>query len=71
MLILLRKLKAGAGLGCDCLIDNEDVLVNGRAVKSSYKVSENDEIEVELTPTTLANFTPENIPLDVVFEMTS
>lgn len=50
------------------LIDNEDVLVNGRAVKSSYKVSENDEVEVELTPPALANFTPEDIPLDVVFE---
>ena len=50
------------------LIDDEDVLVNGHAVKSSYKVSENDEIEVELTPPTLANFTPENITLDIVFE---
>ena len=50
------------------LIDNDDVLVNGQAVKSSYKVSENDEVEVELTPSALANFTPENIPLDVIFE---
>jgi 23S rRNA pseudouridine1911/1915/1917 synthase len=50
------------------LIDNEDVLVNGQAVKSSYKVSENDEVEVELTPPALANFTPENIPLDIIFE---
>ncbi len=50
------------------LIDNEDALVNGHAVKSSYKVSENDEVEVELTPSALANFTPENIPLNVVFE---
>lgn len=50
------------------LIDNEDVLVNGHAVKSSYKVSENDEVEVELAPPALASFTPENIPLDVIFE---
>lgn len=50
------------------LIDEEDVLVNGHAVKSSYKLSENDEIDVELTPPPLANFTPENIPLDIVFE---
>src|SRR6188474_1471824 len=50
------------------LIDEEDVLVNGQAVKSSYKVAENDEIEVELTPAALANFTPEDIPLDIVFE---
>jgi 23S rRNA pseudouridine1911/1915/1917 synthase len=50
------------------LIDNEDVLVNGHAVKSSYRVSENDEVEVELAPPALANFTPENIPLHIVFE---
>jgi 23S rRNA pseudouridine1911/1915/1917 synthase len=50
------------------LIDEEDVLVNGHTAKSSYKVSANDEIEVELTPPALSNFTPENIPLDIVFE---
>src|SRR6266550_731093 len=50
------------------LIDEEDVLVNGHAVKSSYKVSENDEVEVELAPPALANFTPENIPLEIIFE---
>lgn len=50
------------------LIDAEDVLVNGKAVKPSYKVSAKDEIEVELTPSPLANFTPENIPLEIVFE---
>jgi 23S rRNA pseudouridine1911/1915/1917 synthase len=50
------------------LIDAEDVLVNGHSAKSSYKVSANDEIEVELTPSPLTNFLPENIPLDVVFE---
>src|SRR6267142_1804919 len=50
------------------LIDEEDVLVNGHAVKSAYKLSENDEVEVELAPPALANFTPENIPLDIVFE---
>jgi 23S rRNA pseudouridine1911/1915/1917 synthase len=50
------------------LIDEEDVLVNGHTVKASYKVSANDEIEVELTPPAVSNFTPENIPLDIVFE---
>jgi 23S rRNA pseudouridine1911/1915/1917 synthase len=49
------------------LIDEQDVLVDGQAVKSSYKVSANDEIEVELTPA-LSSFAPENIPLDIVFE---
>jgi 23S rRNA pseudouridine1911/1915/1917 synthase len=50
------------------LIDEEDVLVNGHTAKASYKVSANDEIEVELTPSAVSNFTPENIPLDIVFE---
>lgn len=50
------------------LIEDADVLVNGRAVKSSYKLHPNDEIEVELTPPPSASFAPENIPLDVVHE---
>lgn len=50
------------------LIDSGDVLVNGKATKSSYKVSAEDEIEVELASPPLASFTPENIPLEIVFE---
>ena len=50
------------------LIDGEDVLVNGKAVKSSYKVRAKDEIEVELAPPPSASFTPEDIPLDIVHE---
>ena len=50
------------------LIDEADVLVNGRAVKSSYKLHLNDEIEVELTPPPSASFAPENIPLDIIHE---
>ena len=30
------------------LIEDEDVLVNGKTVKSSYKLHANDELEVEL-----------------------
>jgi 23S rRNA pseudouridine1911/1915/1917 synthase len=50
------------------LIEAGDVLVNGNLVKASYKVSPNDEIEVELTPAPASKFTPENIPLEIVFE---
>ena len=50
------------------LIDDQDVLVNGRSVKSSYKLRVRDEIEVELSPGPSASFAPENIPLDVVYE---
>lgn len=50
------------------LIEEADVLVNGHAVKSSYKLRLSDEIEVELTPPPSTSFAPENIPLDVVHE---
>ena len=50
------------------LIENEDVLVNDAAVKPSYKVREDDEIEVDLIEVPVARFEPEDIPLDIVFE---
>ena len=50
------------------LIDEGDCLVNGKTAKSSYKVKEADEIEVELTAPETESFAPENIPLDIVFE---
>ena len=50
------------------LIDNEDVLVNDKAVKPSYKVRENDDIEIDLVEAPVARFEPENIPLDIVYE---
>ena len=50
------------------LIEDEDVLVNGRTVKSSYKLHTNDELEVELTVAPLALFIPESIPLAIVYE---
>lgn len=50
------------------LIDNGDVLVNEKEAKASYKLRENDEIDVDLTEEPVAKFEPENIPLDIVFE---
>ncbi len=50
------------------LIEDEEVLVNGKPAKPSYKLRAADEIEVELTPPPAANFTPENIPLNIIFE---
>ena len=50
------------------LIEDEEVLVNGNPAKPSYKLRAADEIEVELTPPAAASFTPEDIPLDIVFE---
>ena len=50
------------------LIENEDVLVNGKVVKPSYKLREHDEIEVDLIAPPADFFTPENIPLEIVYE---
>lgn len=50
------------------LIENEDVLVNGKASKPSYKLRENDEIEVELIAPAVDAFLPENIPIEIVYE---
>jgi 23S rRNA pseudouridine1911/1915/1917 synthase len=50
------------------MIDDGDVLVNGKTSKSSYKVSGTDEIEVELTELPAESFEPENIPLEIVYE---
>jgi 23S rRNA pseudouridine1911/1915/1917 synthase len=50
------------------LIEGGDVLVNGREARTSYKLRENDEIDVELTEPPAERFEPENIPLDIVYE---
>ena len=50
------------------LIEDGDVLVNGRESKPSYKVRENDDIEIELAELPTAAFEPEDIPLDVIYE---
>lgn len=50
------------------LIENEDVLVNGKLCKPSHKLRENDEIEIELTAPSTPSFVPEEIPLDITHE---
>jgi 23S rRNA pseudouridine1911/1915/1917 synthase len=50
------------------LIEAEDVLVNGKPAKASYKLREGDELEVELTSPTTTSFTPEPIPIEIVYE---
>ncbi len=50
------------------LIDNEDVLVNGKVAKPSYKLRDADEIEVELVAPPVDVFAPENIPIEIVYE---
>lgn len=50
------------------LIENEDVLVNEKPSKPSYKLREGDDVEIELTATPTTAFVPENIPLEIVYE---
>jgi 23S rRNA pseudouridine1911/1915/1917 synthase len=50
------------------LIDEGDVLVGGNLTKSSHKVRAGDEIEIELTAHQAEVFTPEDIPVSVVYE---
>ncbi len=50
------------------LIDDGDVSVNSKTVKSSYKIRPDDEIEVELVSPEVENFVAEDIPLDIIFE---
>jgi len=50
------------------LIEDGDVLINGRTSKSSYKLRDHDEIEVELTPLASVSFSPEDIPIEIIYE---
>jgi 23S rRNA pseudouridine1911/1915/1917 synthase len=50
------------------LIENEDVLVNGSSTKASYRLRKNDEVEVELNTPESDSFTPQDIPLNIVYE---
>ena len=50
------------------LIEDEEVLVNGRVAKASYKLHPRDQIEVELTPPSATDFIAEDIPLEVIYE---
>jgi 23S rRNA pseudouridine1911/1915/1917 synthase len=50
------------------LIDDGDVVVNGRAAKSSYKLRPGDHVDAELTALPLAGFAPEDIPIEIVYE---
>lgn len=49
-------------------IEQEKVLVNGKKIKASYKVNENDVIEVFSLEEVPLNLLPENIPLDIIYE---
>lgn len=49
------------------LMDNDSILVNGKKVKNSYRVSSDDEITI-IDEEEELNLKAENIPLDVIYE---
>ena len=49
-------------------LENGLVLVNGKAGKSSYKLKEGDLIQIEDFPNESSDLTPEDIPLDIIYE---
>lgn len=50
------------------LIKDGRVLVNGRAVKSSYRVEPQDEVRYSLPPSVEPDIRAEDIPLDILYE---
>ena len=50
------------------LIDEGEVLVNDKKAKNSYRVKENDEITINIPEVKNLDATPQDIPLDIVYE---
>lgn len=50
------------------LIENEKVIVNGKKVKTSYKVQLNDEINIEEEEPKETELKAQNIPLEILYE---
>ncbi len=50
------------------LIENEDVLVSGRAVPKNRKLTVGDTVEVEIPDPIPTEAVPQNIPIDIVYE---
>lgn len=65
---LARRVDGWSRARLQRLIEDADVLVDGKTAKPAYKVRARDEIEIELTPSPSETFTPEDIPIDVVYE---
>lgn len=50
------------------LMQDEKILVNGKTVKTSYKVQFDDEIEITIPELQEISAKPEDIPLDILYE---
>ena len=50
------------------LLKEQHILVNGKAVKANYKLSQGDSIEVSVPESEPLDIVPEDIPLDILYE---
>jgi 23S rRNA pseudouridine1911/1915/1917 synthase len=50
------------------LISDQNILVNGRPIKPSYKIKGQETITIEVPPLEELSLEPENIPLDIIYE---
>ena len=50
------------------LIKEQNIMVNGKATKSSYKIKKDDEIGIEVPEAETTEIKPENIKIDIVYE---
>lgn len=50
------------------MIDNEEILVNNKPTKASYKLRANDEVLIKLVEPKLLDIESEDIPLDIYYE---
>ncbi|MFH1727744.1 MAG: RluA family pseudouridine synthase [Pseudomonadota bacterium] len=50
------------------LIGNSNVLVNGKAVKYSYKIREKDILEIDIPDPVELDTIPENIPINILYQ---
>lgn len=50
------------------IIKKKNIKINGKHEKASYKVLENDKIEIMIEDVAAADILPEDIPLDIVYE---
>lgn len=50
------------------LVDSNDISVNGKSVKQSYRLKTDDHIEVNVPDSIVPDILAENIPLDILYE---
>lgn len=50
------------------LIENNDILVNNKPIKSSYKLHVDDSVSVNVPDNIVPYIIPENIPIDILYE---